>query len=395
MTKHDSQRQRLSVGLAGLLILTSFMAATAQPPGAGQPRTDASLSPFKKTMEHSLAEKRTRIRQIAEPLLERLRKMRGTSADLNIEAQSISVQGAEATYQNAKLSREIAEIAVKEYEEGIYFQNRATGEAELRLAEADVRRGTDQIEHSTQLLERVKKAASGSVFDIMSVVQVEAMVMTAKMSKRKAELELEQAKSKLNLLEGYKKPKRIKELRSAVEMARAIELEKEQTLELEKSKLARMKTQAEGFRAPAKFQPILSLLADAMRLDGQTRDKLATVDPKNGDPEPRARKTIGELAEALDQKVNEAERLFEDLKFAELAREINAAAAGPRPSPTAIPPAVRSGFFEKLRNIPAEDRARLKNASEEERARILKKSGFTDAELEQMRQMRERMERAR
>ena len=42
-------------------------------------------------------------------------------------------------HQNAKLSREISEIAVKEYEEGIYLQNLAAAEGEIRLAEADIK----------------------------------------------------------------------------------------------------------------------------------------------------------------------------------------------------------------------------------------------------------------
>jgi hypothetical protein len=45
-------------------------------------------------------------------------------------------------------------------------------------------------------------------------------------------------------------------------------------------------------------------------------------------------------------------------------------------------------FGAKFQNIPPEDRAKMKTASEEERTEILKKAGFTDEELEQMRQMR-------
>ncbi len=40
--------------------------------------------------------------------------------------QKIATQGAEASFQNAKLTREVAEIAVKEYEEGIFLQDKAT-----------------------------------------------------------------------------------------------------------------------------------------------------------------------------------------------------------------------------------------------------------------------------
>jgi hypothetical protein len=41
-------------------------------------------------------------------------------------------------------------------------------------------------------------------------------------------------------------------------------------------------------------------------------------------------------------------------------------------------------IFEKLQNIPPEDRARLRSASPEERIEILKKAGFTDQELRQL-----------
>ncbi|MFO0956655.1 MAG: HlyD family efflux transporter periplasmic adaptor subunit [Isosphaeraceae bacterium] len=46
-----------------------------------------------------------------------------------------------------------------------------------------------------------------------------------------------------------------------------------------------------------------------------------------------------------------------------------------------------AGFAAKFARISAEDRAAMKSASEEERAAILKKAGFTDDELKQMREM--------
>jgi len=45
-------------------------------------------------------------------------------------------------------------------------------------------------------------------------------------------------------------------------------------------------------------------------------------------------------------------------------------------------------FGAKFQNIAPEDRAKMKTASPEERNEILKRAGFTDDELEQMRQMR-------
>ena len=54
--------------------------------------------------------------------------------------QRIAIQAALANCQNAKLTREVAEIAVKEYEEGIYPSERASIEGEIKLAGSANRR---------------------------------------------------------------------------------------------------------------------------------------------------------------------------------------------------------------------------------------------------------------
>ena len=96
-------------------------------------------------MESRLDEERARIRKIAEPVLELSRKLKRPDPEGDILAQAVSIQAAGAAYQNAKLSREICEIAVKEYEEGIYPQDLATAEGAIRLAESDGKRTMDEI----------------------------------------------------------------------------------------------------------------------------------------------------------------------------------------------------------------------------------------------------------
>ena len=54
--------------------------------------------------------------------------------------QKITTKSAEANHENAKLTREVAEIAVVEYEEGIFKQDLATVEGEIKLAESDLSR---------------------------------------------------------------------------------------------------------------------------------------------------------------------------------------------------------------------------------------------------------------
>jgi len=109
---------------------------------------------------------------------------------------TIALQSAAADYENAKLTREVAEIAVSEYTEGIFKQDRDVLKSELALAESD--------------LERARNSPA---------------------SDDKAKLRVERAKDKLTILEEYTKSKMVKELHSEVEKARADELLTKATLE--------------------------------------------------------------------------------------------------------------------------------------------------------------------
>ena len=143
--------------------------------------------------------------------------------------QKITTQGAEAAYQQSKLTREVAEIAVREYEEGIFKQEWATINGEIKLAESDLARAEDRVSWSNRMFEKgyVSKAQK----------------VSEELNYQKAQFSLEQAQSKLRVLEEYTKDKTIKELKSEVEKARSDELAKEQTLQIEREKEAKFEKQ--------------------------------------------------------------------------------------------------------------------------------------------------------
>jgi len=60
--------------------------------------------------------------------------------------QQITTKCAEANHENAKLTREVAEIAVVEYVEGIFKQDFATVEGEIKLNESDLSRAEDRLD---------------------------------------------------------------------------------------------------------------------------------------------------------------------------------------------------------------------------------------------------------
>src|SRR5262249_6185769 len=110
--------------------------------------------------------------------------------------QKIATQGAEASYQNAKLTREVAEIAVTEYVDGIYKQDKATIQGEIKLAESDLARAADRVDWATRMNKK------GYVSDAQKISEV--------LNLQKAKFTLEQNQSKLDVLETYTKQKTIK-----------------------------------------------------------------------------------------------------------------------------------------------------------------------------------------
>ncbi len=136
--------------------------------------------------------------------------------------QKITTKSAEANYENSRLTREVAEIAVTEYVEGIFVQDEATAKGEIKLAESDLSRSEDRLDWARRMYEKGYVSLAAKVSEELTL--------------KKAVFALEQAQSKLKVLLDYTKAKTIKELQSEVEKARSDELAKKATWELEVSK---------------------------------------------------------------------------------------------------------------------------------------------------------------
>ncbi len=79
-----------ALGFSWLMLVALTPATPAQPPAP--PAADLGVLAFKKNVESRLDEERARIRKIAQPVLERIRRMR--KADLKVAAQEIVVMRA-------------------------------------------------------------------------------------------------------------------------------------------------------------------------------------------------------------------------------------------------------------------------------------------------------------
>jgi HlyD family secretion protein len=173
---------------------------------------------------------------------------RGSRA--SVEHQQISTRQAEAAYSQSRLTREVAEIAVLEYEEGTYKQQLATIDGDIALAEADLQRSRDRLEWAKKMAEK-KYVSQGQVTSDEQTLQ-------------KARFAVEQHKTHKKVLVEYTRSKTLKELRAEVEKARSEELSRKATHELEKAK-------EEGLRRQVRNVQILSPMNGSVQHARPTR----------------------------------------------------------------------------------------------------------------------------
>jgi HlyD family secretion protein len=129
-----------------------------------------------------------------------------------LRAQQLATRKAKATYEIARLTRELAEIAVEEYAEGIYAQDLATVDGEIKLVETDLKRSEERLDWARRMFDKGYVSRATKVSEELNF--------------KKAQFALEQAQSKKKVLVEYTKAKTIQELKSEVKKARADELDK-------------------------------------------------------------------------------------------------------------------------------------------------------------------------
>ena len=120
--------------------------------------------------------------------------------------QRIIVEAAKKAAHAARDAHEIAEITKQEYIQGIFKQDLATLEGEIKLAESDLVRSADRFEWATRM------HAKGFVG--------QAQKVSEELNFQKATFALKQAQEHLQLLKKYSGPKTIKALDSTLDQTR-------------------------------------------------------------------------------------------------------------------------------------------------------------------------------
>ena len=131
----------------------------------------------------------------------------------------------QANFQNAQLIREEAEIAVVEYQEGIYVMNLAEIQGDIKIAEAELALAQEEL-----------NSAKAIATDKLAIKRLELAVL-------RAQFGLEKGQHRKKVLVDYTKGRTIKQLISSLEKTRSDELAKKATWELETSKEKKLERQ--------------------------------------------------------------------------------------------------------------------------------------------------------
>jgi RND family efflux transporter MFP subunit len=193
--------------------------------------------------------------------------------------QRITTKSAEANYLNAKLAREVAEIAIREYKEGVYVQEKQTVEGDIKLAQSDLVRAEDDVDMTTRVRERVNgiltaKGRERTVADLAAEIYINDRLFNARLAVERAKFAIEQAHSKKVVLERYAAPKRIKDLESDIKKAHSDELAKQATWEMEKRKEDRLERQVADCTLTAPVDGVIAYANDPNRWFGSNRSQI-------------------------------------------------------------------------------------------------------------------------
>jgi len=148
---------------------------------------------------------------------------------IRLRAQQFATRKAKASYEIARATLELAEIAREEYEEIIFPRDLAIADGEVKLAESDLRRSEDRLDWARRMFDKGFVSRAQKVSEELTL--------------KKAQFTVEQAESKQKVLVDYTKSKTIKELLSEVEKARSDKLARQATWDLENAKEIKLERQ--------------------------------------------------------------------------------------------------------------------------------------------------------
>lgn len=171
--------------------------------------------------------------------------------------QEIATRQADNNLQNAVKTREVAEIALKEYVEGTYPHEMRLAEHDLQLAEANLAQAQDRFDWSSGMLSQ----------NLVSPSQV----LADKNSKLNCEIAFSKSQTKIDVLKNYTRKKRLTELSAAIDKARVDELTMKATFEAQQAKLEKFQKQVNMCKLYAPTDGMIVYANERSAMPGMTQ----------------------------------------------------------------------------------------------------------------------------
>lgn len=151
--------------------------------------------------------------------------------------REIAVKQCENTSKVGQLAHQAALMALKEYQEGTYLQDKAAIEREIKRAESNLAMASDRVDEVTRQFQRG--------------IASKGLKVSAELNFQETKFTLELADIRRNVLENLTKPDTIKKLISEVERSHSQELAANEILELRRAQVESTRQQVEHCRITA------------------------------------------------------------------------------------------------------------------------------------------------
>lgn len=332
-----------------LAVLCLFQKSPAQVAGRERPAALSERDRLVKEIERRIKGCRDRVTEIGQWLLATSNE--AASARDSLTTAQINTSKADGEFRNAVLTREVAEIGVVEYREGIAKQEQATIEGEVKLAESELLRAQDRVAFSKDRIAKIKQLSKGTDEEVALEKFYEDKFPEALKREPYTKRAFDLAQAKLRLLKEHTIPTQIKKRESDVLKARADEFARKAVWQTEKAKESRIEAQIRHLAEEAPARRLREAFTREFDLDQKIRVEQAKIS-KDKPFDAGLTKMITDLLSELESLIDRTESEVALARVDRLKAAINEGAVQSDAADQAATPAELSGFVRRSSTAP-------------------------------------------
>lgn len=170
--------------------------------------------------------------------------------------QQLTVLKAEADHADSRWKREVAELALQEYQNGTYMQAVSGAKGEIEDHRAILGRIEARLERTRKALARTP-AGSSKASEIVAELDLADRIDAVELARDRERRAIEEATSRLDILQRFTQEKTITELRRQIAKAQAEEMARRSAWELEKTRRDGLKHQVDACTVQAPIDGVV------------------------------------------------------------------------------------------------------------------------------------------